>query len=292
MNILITGAEGQLGQCFKNVVVKNSIQNKHNYYFTDKLSVDITKYEDIETYVKINNINMIVNLAAYTNVESAEDNVISTINVNSIGVRNMAKIMKDIDGVIIHISTDYVFGEQFNTPINENINPINPCNVYGMSKRLGELFIEDSGCKYLIFRTSWLYSEYQNNFVKNMFNITSKNDSRKVVIDQIGSPTYAKDLAEFLFNIIETGKYNNQYGIYHYSNEGICSWYDFACMINEYSEHNCKIIPCLSSEFETKAERPNYSVLDKTKIKETFEIEIPHWTTSLKTCIKNLKIYE
>lgn len=289
MNILITGTEGQLGQCLKDTVVSKAQQ--HNYYFTDKKTVDIIKYNDVKKFVLDNNIQMIINLAAYTNVENAEDDVMTTTMINTNGPRILAQIMKEVDGTLIHISTDYVFGNQFKTPIKEDEDTTTPLNVYGATKRLGEISITDivGLKKYLIIRTSWLYSEYGNNFVKNIFNKTSTMEKLKVVCDQIGSPTYAPDLAFFLYYIIENNEYVDNYGIYHYSNEGVCSWYDLAYMINSYSNNCCNIIPCLSSEFQTKAERPNYSVLDKTKLKKTFEFEIPHWTDSLNDCIKKLK---
>ncbi len=208
-------------------------------------------------------------------------------------MRNLAEAIKDNDGTLIHISTDYVFGkEPYNVPCREDQKGT-PTGVYGMTKLHGEQAIAASGVKSLIFRTAWLYSEYGKNFVKTMLSLTSTKPTLKVVFDQTGTPTYAQDLADTIFDIIENRRYKDNEGIYHYSNEGVCSWYDFTKMIAEIAGNDtCDIQPCHSDEFPSKVTRPSYSVLDKTKIKETFGIKVPYWTDSLKTCIKNIKANE
>lgn len=296
MNILVTGSNGQLGNCLR-IASKGS---NDKYIFTDvaELDVDgthisrldITDAEAVMKMVKDKGVDVIVNCAAYTNVDAAEDNQDLAELLNATAVRNLAEAVKANDGTLIHISTDYVFGkEPYNVPCREDQKGT-PTGVYGMTKLHGEQQIADSGVKTLIFRTAWLYSEYGKNFVKTMLNLTATKPELKVVFDQTGTPTYAQDLAEAIFNIIENRKFEGNEGIYHYSNEGVCSWYDFTKMIAEYAGNTaCDIQPCHSSEFPSKVIRPSYSVLDKTKFKETFELKVPYWTDSLKICIKNLK---
>lgn len=286
MNILVTGANGQLGNEMR-IVSKNS---KDNYIFTDVAELDITDDKAVNRIVKDNNIKAIVNCAAYTNVDKAETDVEFAELLNSKAVRNLADAIKANDGMLIHISTDYVFGgSKGNTPRTED-EPVNPTGVYGLTKLHGEQQIAESGVNAIILRTAWLYSEFGKNFVKTMLNLTSTKPELKVVFDQCGTPTYALDLAEAIFNIIENRKYDGREGIYHFSNEGVCSWFDFTKMIAEYSGNtSCDIHPCHSNEFPSPVVRPSYSVLDKTKYKETFDRKIPYWTDSLKTCIKNLK---
>lgn len=285
MNILVTGANGQLGNCMRNAAEKSS----DNYIFTDVAELDITDAEAMNRMVKENDIKIIVNCAAYTNVDKAEDDVAFAETLNAIAVDNLAQAIKSNDGTLIHISTDYVFGGSHgNTPRTET-EPVNPTGVYGMTKLHGEQAIEASGCKALIFRTAWLYSEYGKNFVRTMLNLTSTKPVLKVVFDQVGTPTYAQDLANAIFYIIEGRKYEGNYGIYHYSNEGVCSWFDFTKAIAEISRnHGCDIQPCHSDEFPSPVVRPSYSVLDKTKFKKTFRQRIPYWADSLKVCINNL----
>ena len=286
MNILVTGANGQLGTCMRNAA-KNS---KDNYIFTDVAELDITDANAVANMVSDNGINVIVNCAAYTNVDKAESDVAFAEKLNAEAVDNLAKAIKANNGTLIHISTDYVFGgSQGNTPRTEE-EPVNPTGVYGLTKLHGEQAIQASGCKALIFRTAWLYSEYGKNFVKTMLNLTSTKPELKVVFDQVGTPTYAQDLADTIFEIIENRRFEGKEGIYHYSNEGVCSWFDFTKSIAEIAGNKeCDIQPCHSDEFPSPVVRPSYSVLDKTKFKNTFGLRVPYWTDSLKTCIKNLK---
>lgn len=286
MNILVTGANGQLGNCLRNAA-KNS---NDNYIFTDVAELDITNADAVTRMVDDNNINVIVNCAAYTNVDKAEDDAEFAEILNAGAVRNLANAAKKADATLIHVSTDYVFGgDVVNTPLSEN-NPVNPIGVYGVTKLHGEQAVADAGCKALIFRTAWLYSEYGKNFVKTMLNLTSTKPELKVVFDQVGSPTYAQDLADTIFHIIENRKMDGNEGTYHYSNEGVCSWFDFTKMIAGIAGNNsCDIQPCHSDEFPSKVTRPSYSVLDKTKVKKQFGIKVPYWTDSLNKCIAHLK---
>lgn len=285
-NILVTGANGQLGNCMRQVA-KDS---KDNYIFTDVAELDITDAEAVKRMVKENNVDIIVNCAAYTNVDKAETDAEFAEILNAKAPRNLAEALKETDGTLIHVSTDYVFGGSAgNTPRKED-EPENPTGVYGLTKLHGEREIAESGVKALIFRTAWLYSEFGKNFVKTMLNLTSTKPELKVVFDQAGTPTYAMDLARAIFDIIENRKYEGNEGVYHFSNEGVCSWYDFTKAIAEIAGNDdCKVLPCHSDEFPSPVTRPPYSVLDKTKYKETFGLEIPYWTDSLKTCINNLE---
>lgn len=286
MNILVTGANGQLGNAMR-IAAKDS---RDNYIFTDVAELDITDADAVAKMVKDNDVNIIVNCAAYTNVDKAEDDAEFAEVLNAKAVRNLADTIKANEGTLIHISTDYVFGgSQGNTPRNET-EPANPTGVYGITKLHGEQEIEKSGVKALIFRTAWLYSEFGRNFVKTMLNITSTKPELKVVFDQCGTPTYAHDLADAIFDIIENRKMDDNEGIYHFSNEGVCSWFDFTKMIAEIAGNTvCDIQPCHSDEFPSKVVRPSYSVLDKTKYKSTFSRRVPYWTDSLRKCIKILK---
>lgn len=285
MNILVTGANGQLGNEMR-IVSRNS---QDHYIFTDVAELDITNATTVTKMVKDNNIKAIINCAAYTNVDKAEDDYDFAELLNATAVKHLAQAIKKNDGILIHVSTDYVFGgTKNNTPCSED-EPANPTGVYGITKLHGEQSIIETGCKHLIIRTAWLYSEFGKNFVKTMLNLTATKPNLNVVFDQVGSPTYAYDLAQAIFNIVENRKYEGQDGIYHYSNEGVCSWYDFTKMIAEYAGHtDCDIQPCHSDEFPSKVVRPSYSVLDKTKIKKTFDIHIPYWTDSLKRCLAEL----
>ena len=285
MNILVTGANGQLGNEMRIV----SRGSKDQYIFTDVAELDITDAAAVEKMVADNKVEVIINCAAYTNVDKAEDDYDLAELLNATAVKNLATAIKRNDGTLIHISTDYVFGgTKNNTPCGED-EPANPTGVYGVTKLHGEQAIEDVGGKHLIIRTAWLYSEFGKNFVKTMLNLTATKPSLNVVFDQVGSPTYAYDLAQAIFTIVENCKYEGKDGIYHYSNEGVCSWYDFTKMIAEYAGHTaCDIQPCHSNEFPSKVVRPSYSVLDKTKIKNTFGIRIPYWTDSLKQCLAEL----
>lgn len=285
MNILVTGANGQLGNEMR-IVSRNS---QDHYIFTDVAELDITNAMAVEKIVNDHDIKAIINCAAYTNVDKAEDDYDFAELLNATAVKNLAQAIKKHDGILIHISTDYVFGgTKNNTPCSED-EPANPTGVYGITKLHGEQSIIEAGCKHLIIRTAWLYSEFGKNFVKTMLNLTATKPNLNVVFDQVGSPTYAYDLAQAIFNIVENRKYEGQDGIYHYSNEGVCSWYDFTKMIAEYAGHtDCDIQPCHSNEYPSKVVRPSYSVLDKTKIKKTFGIHVPYWTDSLKRCLAEL----
>ena len=305
MNILVTGANGQLGNEMR-IVTKGS---QDHYIFTDVIDaseesiamvkklagddintdtehLDITNLTDIRLCVHKYNIDVIVNCAAYTNVDAAEDNERIAELLNAKAPEYLATAMKEVGGLLIQISTDYVFGkEPYNTPCKEDQQGT-PTGVYGLTKLHGEQAIQKVGCKHIIIRTAWLYSEFGKNFVRTMLNLTATKSQLKVVFDQAGTPTYAKDLALAITMVLK----NPVVGTYHFSNEGVCSWFDFTKMIAEYSGQTaCDIQPCHSDEFPSKVKRPAYSVLDKTKIKETFEINVPYWTDSLKTCIKNLK---
>ncbi len=286
MNILITGANGQLG----NAMRLASRHSKDNYIFTDVAELDITDAEAVARMVRDNDVDVVVNCAAYTNVDRAEDDADFAELLNATAARNLADAVKANDGTLIHISTDYVFGGNTgNTPRGEN-EPANPTGVYGVTKLHGEQQIAESGVKALIIRTAWLYSEVGKNFVKTMLNLTATRPELKVVFDQAGTPTYAQDLADAIFDIIENRKMEGNEGVYHYTNEGVCSWYDFTKMIAEMAGNTgCDIQPCHSDEFPSKVIRPSYSVLDKTKFKETFGLRIPYWTDSLRKCLKNLQ---
>ncbi len=294
MNILVTGANGQLGNEIRIV----SRGSSDRYIFTDvsqaedveTVCLDITDFAAVRSLVAAENVKCIINCAAYTNVDAAETDAAFAEKLNAEGPKNLALAMKETGGLLVHISTDYVFGQEpYNTPCREEQTGT-PTGVYGMTKLHGEHNIISVGCEYLIIRTAWLYSEYGKNFCRTMLNLTASKPQLKVVFDQVGTPTYAYDLASAIISIVSDRKYEGNTGIYHYSNEGVCSWYDFTKMIAEYSgQTSCEILPCHSDEFPSKVRRPSYSVLDKTKIKETFGLEIPYWTDSLKTCIKNLK---
>ena len=294
MNILVTGANGQLG----NEIRILTGDSRHNYIYTDVVEaegnrttmLDITNAEDVKAMVANHNVDVIINCAAYTNVDAAEDNEALADKLNSEAPAILANAMAETGGLLVHISTDYVFGgDPYNTPCREDQKGT-PTGVYGATKLRGEQRITASGCKYLIIRTAWLYSEFGKNFVKTMLNLTSTKPQLKVVFDQTGTPTYAYDLAKAIVEIVESKKYVGNEGIYHYSNEGVCSWYDFTKVIAEMAGHTeCDIQPCHSSEFPSKVLRPSYSVLDKSKIKAVFGLTIPYWTDSLRICIQNIK---
>lgn len=317
MNILVTGANGQLGNEMR-IVTKGSTDK---YIFTDvcdeypesiemlhKLAgpdidtsttkLDITNLDAIREMVKVNDVKVIVNCAAWTNVDGAEApekyDLVELLNAEA--PKNLASAIKEVGGLLIHISTDYVFGgDPYNTPCKEDQKGT-PTGVYGLTKLHGEQAIQSTSVNHLIFRTAWLYSEFGKNFVKTMLNLTATKPQLKVVFDQVGTPTYARDLADTIIVAIEdyqkelklkaeTWNYSKS-GIYHFSNEGVCSWFDFTKMIAEYAEHNeCDIQPCHSEEFPSPVNRPSYSVLDKTKVKEIFGIKVPYWTDSLTRCL-------
>lgn len=314
MTILVTGANGQLGNEMR-IVSKNS---EDRYIFTDVVDaseesiamlkrltgediktdtthLDITDLVAIRSIVMENSVDVIVNCAAYTNVDAAEDHQDLAELLNAKAPENLAIVMKEVNGLLVHISTDYVFGgDPYNTPCKEDQKGT-PTGVYGLTKLHGEQAIQQVGCNHVIIRTAWLYSEFGKNFVKTMLNLTATKPQLKVVFDQVGTPTYAYDLAQAITTILDTYKEESltinhepftQNGIYHFSNEGVCSWYDFAKHIAEYSGHeNCDIQPCHSDELPSKVKRPSYSVLDKNKIKTVFGVSVPYWINSLRSCL-------
>lgn len=309
MTILVTGANGQLGNEMR-ILAKDSADK---YIFTDVNQVeglyttylDITDLSAVRQMVKENNVNAIVNCAAYTNVDAAETNEALAEKLNAEAPANLALVMKETEGLLIHISTDYVFGgDSYNTPCKEDQTGT-PTGVYGLTKLHGEQEIIATGCNHVIIRTAWLYSEFGKNFCKTMMSLTAAKSELKVVFDQVGTPTYALDLAKAILVVLNDYStsaipgltensslqaYYAKTGIYHYSNEGVCSWYDFSKMIAEYyGTTECKIDPCYSSDFPSPVTRPSYSVLDKSKIKSVFGVEVPYWTDSLKKCIANLR---
>lgn len=331
MVILVTGANGQLGNEMR-ILARNSADK---YIFTDvvdaseesiamlkKLAdedidtdtkhLDITNLDTIREVVKQEKVEAIVNCAAYTNVDAAEENYDLAELLNAKAPENLAIAMKEVGGLLIHISTDYVFGkEPYNTPCKEDQQGT-PTGVYGLTKLHGEQKIQATGCNYVILRTAWLYSEFGKNFVKTMLNLTSTKPQLKVVFDQVGTPTYAYDLARAIVVAIEDYKKSltanpspityAKTGVYHFSNEGVCSWYDFTKMIQQIAAElidnslltanrsplNCEVLPCHSDDFPSPVKRPTYSALDKTKIKDTFGIKIPYWLVSLRKCIELL----
>ena len=300
MNILVTGANGQLGNEMRLVAGESD----HTFIFSDvvdvpgveTLKLDITDIDAVRSAVAAHKVDAIVNCAAYTNVDAAETNGELSETLNAKAPQNLAVAMKERRGLLVHISTDYVFGaEPYNTPCTEEQTGT-PTGVYGLTKLHGEEYIRESGCKHVIIRTAWLYSEFGKNFCKTMMMLTATKPELKVVFDQVGTPTYALDLARAIAvvlddyaGVMDSAEYSKS-GIYHYSNEGVCSWFDFTKMIAQYNgSTECKVNPCHSNEFPSPVKRPSYSVLDKTKIKETFGVEVPYWTDSLKVCIANLK---
>lgn len=301
MNILVTGANGQLGNEMRLI----SKEMTDHFIFTDVTEVeglettllDITNLEAVKEVVKTHKVDCIVNCAAYTNVDKAETDVDFCRTLNAKAPQNLAIAMKEAGGLLVHVSTDYVFGgDPYNIPCREDQKGT-PTGVYGQTKLEGEENIKAAGCNYVIIRTAWLYSEFGKNFVKTMLNLTATKPQLKVVFDQAGTPTYAYDLAKAIEVVLKdyakeqpTSAYSKT-GIYHFSNEGVCSWYDFTKTIAAMAGHTeCDIQPCHSNEFPSPVKRPAYSVLDKTKIKETFGIRIPYWTDSLKVCIEHLTI--
>ncbi len=311
MTILVTGANGQLGSAMRIAACGST----DKYIFTDvtqatqeqidmlhklagdkvdatTIPLDITDIDAVRRIVADNAVNAIVNCAAYTNVDAAESNYAIAELLNAQAPANLAKVMNEFGGLLVQISTDYVFGkEPYNTPCQEDQTGT-PTGVYGLTKLHGEQNIKASGCHYVIIRTAWLYSEFGKNFCKTMLNLTATKPQLNVVFDQVGTPTYAQDLAKAIEVILTDYNANGPVhtGVYHFSNEGVCSWYDFTKMIQEYSgQIACSVNPCHSSEFPSPVTRPSYSVLDKTKIKETFAITVPYWTDSLKACVNHLK---
>lgn len=291
--ILVTGANGQLGNEMRIIAQ----ESQDRYLFTDvnkvegveTIHLDITDLESVRRMVAEHNVDVIVNCAAYTNVDKAETDIPLCTLLNAKAPENLAVAMQEVGGLLIHISTDYVFGgDPYNTPCREDQQGT-PTGVYGQTKLAGEEAIRATGCNHVIIRTAWLYSEFGKNFCKTMITLTATKPQLKVVFDQVGTPTYALDLAAAIVEVINQFD-GTQTGVYHYSNEGVCSWFDFTKMIAEYNGTTaCDVQPCHSDEFPSPVKRPAYSVLDKTKIKAVFGVKVPYWTDSLKKCIMNLK---
>ena len=285
MNILVTGANGQLGREMQRL----GAVSPNNYLFTDVAELDITDPEAVRRCVTGNRIEAIVNCAAYTNVERAEEDEATADRLNRAAVGNLARAAAEADALLVHVSTDYVFDGCASLPYTEE-DPTAPRSAYGRTKLAGEEAVRASGCRHLILRTAWLYSEYGNNFLKTMLRLTAERETLNVVFDQVGTPTYAGDLALAIFSILEGGLDRGHEGTYHFSDEGVCSWYDFAVEIARAAGHNrCRISPCRTADYPTKAVRPAFSVLDKGKLKRTFGIEIPHWRESMFYCLKRLQ---
>ena len=297
MNILVTGANGQLGREMRLTAKESS----HHYIFTDvapaegleTILLDITDRNAVEQMVSEEQVGAIVNCAAWTDVDACETDSVMAAKaerINALAPAILAQAMRDVNGLLVHISTDYVFGlEPYNTPCNEEQKGT-PTGVYGHSKLRGEMVIRNSGVQYIILRTSWLYSEYGRNFCRTMMKLTAEKPQVNVVFDQTGTPTYALDLAQAITTILERESWRGNTGIYNYSNEGVGSWYDFAMTIRKMAGHEaCQINPCHSNEYPSPVKRPAYSVLDKSKFKQTFHLSIPYWAESLLKCVNNLK---
>ena len=290
MNILVTGANGQLGREIRNV----SKGSGHHFIFTDvsqapdveTVYLDITNCDAVRIICGSEDVDVIVNCAAYTDVEKAESDLTFADLLNHVAPANLAAVAAERGATLIHISTDYVFDGEGNVPYREDDSP-SPLGAYGMTKFAGERSVMNSGCRYLIFRTAWLYSPYGKNFVKTMVRLTRTNPAIKVVFDQVGSPTYAADLAGLIVRIVTEGMLDRT-GVYHFTDEGCISWYDLAVAVNRLCGHACAVSPCHTDEFPTKARRPKYSVLDKSLVKETFGIIIPYWLDSLEACMSRI----
>ena len=287
MKVLITGANGQLGSEIKELA---SDYENLECVFKDLPELDICDAEVLNTFIIDQHINAVINCAGYTAVDKAEEEALIAQKVNSEGVLNLANALKKVDGKLIHISTDYVFDGNHSQPYKES-DPVSPIGVYGQTKRAGELAVLNGSIDAIVIRTSWLYSAYGNNFVKTMLRLGNEKKSIQVVSDQKGTPTYAKDLAKTCLDILSDASSTNlskKGSLYHYSNEGVTSWYDFSVAIMELGNIDCKVIPIETKDYPTQARRPMYSVLDKSKIKSDFKVTIPHWRDSLTNCIKKI----
>jgi dTDP-4-dehydrorhamnose reductase len=288
MNILVTGSNGQLGSEIKDLAAKYA---SFSFFFMDLPAFDICNRSQLDIFFKDKNINTVINCAAYTAVDKAEQDAEIAEQVNSIGVSNLVNALQAVNGKLIHISTDYVFDGNHFLPYKES-DAISPIGVYGDTKREGELAVIKSNLDAIVIRTSWLYSSYGNNFVKTMLRLGNEKENLGVIFDQVGTPTYARDLANTCLEILckNTSENISKKGnLYHYSNEGVTSWYDFAISIMELGKVNCKVKPIQTKDYPTLAKRPHYSVLNKSKIKTDFKVEIPYWRDSLKGCIEKIK---
>jgi dTDP-4-dehydrorhamnose reductase len=288
MNILVTGSDGQLGKEIKDLAANYA---SFSFFFMDLPALDICNSSQLDVFLKDKNINMVINCAAYTAVDKAEQDADIAEKVNAIGVLNLVNALVKVNGKLIHISTDYVFDGNHFLPYKES-DPVSPIGVYGETKRAGELAVLNSDIDSIVIRTSWLYSSYRNNFVKTMLHLGSEKENLEVIFDQVGTPTYARDLARTCLEIltgVNSAEISKNGNLYHYSNEGVASWYDFAITIMELGGVNCKVKPIQTKDYPTLAKRPQYSVLNKSKIKTDFKIEIPYWRDSLKDCIEKIK---
>ena len=290
LNILVTGANGQLGCCLRDAA-KGS---RNRYIFTDISDVpgmettwlDVCNQDTIDIVADSENVDVIINCAGYTNVDKAEDETRLADELNHVAAAHLAATAKRRGALLIHISTDYIFGGDAVAPIPEDAIPA-PLGVYGATKLAGENAVRASACSHIILRTAWLYSKYGRNFVKTMLALTASHPEVKVVSDQVGTPTYGPDLAAFIAGLLDGG-IPEQTGTFNFTGEGVCSWYDFASEINSLAGHSCKVLPCRTADYPTKAKRPHYSVLDKSLVKSTFGVAIPHWTEPLRNCIEEL----
>jgi dTDP-4-dehydrorhamnose reductase len=280
---IIFGASGQLGQCFKKIADDRNIDF---LLFPDEADANILNLESLDKLFDLHKPLYCINCAAYTAVDKAEDDVENAVKVNKTGVENLSRLCAKYGTTLIQVSTDFVFKGDKASPLKED-DDASPISIYGQTKLDGELVIPGLLDKYFIVRTAWLYSEFANNFVKTMLKLGAERDVLKVIADQVGTPTYAMDLADCIVTIITSG--STAYGIYHYSNEGVASWYDFSRAIFDISATDVKVIPVPTSEYVTRAVRPAYSVMDKSKVKTTFNIEVPYWRDSLQLCISRLK---
>ena len=288
MNILVTGSNGQLGSEIKDLAAN---YKDFRFFFKDLPALDICNINQLSIFVAQNKIDTVINCAAYTAVDAAEKNAIIAEEVNAIGVLNLVNALAKVNGKLIHISTDYVFDGNSFLPYKES-DEVNPIGVYGNTKRSGELVVINSDIDGIVIRTSWLYSAYGKNFVKTMIRLGNERDELGVIFDQVGTPTYARDLANTCLKILceNTSENISKNGsLYHYSNEGVTSWYDFAISIMELGGKNCKVNPIQTKDYPTLAKRPHYSILNKSKIKTDFKIEIPYWRDSLKDCLEKIK---
>ena len=286
MNILVTGSNGQLGSEIKDIVIHYP---NFKFFFMDLPELDICKSSQLEVFFKDKNINTVINCAAYTSVDQAEEDAEIAEQVNSKGVLNLVNALKKVDGKLIHISTDYVFDGTSFLPYKET-DPVSPIGVYGKTKRAGELAVINSDIDSIVIRTSWLYSAYGNNFVKTMMRLGKEKKKLKVIFDQIGTPTFAGDLANTCLAILsnEQNRIDKAGKVYHFSNEGVASWYDFATAVMKINKLDCEVLPIETKDYPTLAKRPHYSVLNKAKIKQNFKITIPYWIDSLEECIQKL----
>lgn len=286
MKVLVTGSKGQLGSEIREL---NNKYKNIECLFRDLPELDISDTDSLNLFIKDKNINAVINCAAYTAVDNAEENIEMAERVNSTGVFNLVEALSKVNGKLIHISTDYVFDGKNSEPYRES-DKVSPIGVYGETKRTGELFVINSKIDSIVIRTSWLYSSFGNNFVKTMLRLGSEKDSLNVICDQIGTPTYARDLAKTCLDILSTSDPLTKNGkVYHYSNEGVTTWYDFAIAIMELGSLNCKVRPIETKDFPSSAKRPHFSVLNKSRIKTDFKVIIPYWRNSLKHCIEKIK---